>query len=894
MSDSRDWKGDAASASERLTLAQELLGGGGFEWNLQTGRIAWDSQLEALYGLEPGQFPGTISAWENFRHAEDPRRKRVRLDDESGAWNEDFQIVRTDGEVRWMRVRSRRLRGRGDAADYIVGVVRDVTEEKRTEAALRLSEQRLRLATEGAGIGTFETDFAASRVRFSPAACDLLGLPVGSERRLGESFAFAPLEHRAHLQAAFDAALDPTGDGRFEGETRIFRAGDERFVSYRGRVEFEDTPVGRAPWRALGVILDVTDRRRAESALAESEKQWRLAFEANAIGSFVADVESARVEYSPELLRLLGLAGESSKTVAEAVEMIDPVHLEELRVRFTDALAGESDGRVRLDVRLLGPPERWLAFSAQTEFRDAPGGRIPARVLGVALDITERKRGESALQDGQALFRAFVNNSAVIAWLKDEHGRYVFMSENFERRFGLGKNQFLGKTDFDIWEPELAEVYRRNDEQVLTTVSTLEVVEEAIMPSGERTWWHSAKLPFLASTGARYVAGLAVEITAERRAQAQILEADRRKDEFIAIVSHELRNPLAPLLNVAKLLEASGADQLRYCQEVITRQVDQMSHLLDDLLDVSRVTLGKLTLRRQRIQLARVVEAALEMVHPLIETRAHLLTVSLPNSPVWLDGDQTRLVQVLANLLSNAVRYSDAGRRIWVRAETDGSTVVVRVKDEGIGIAPERLPQIFDLFSSAHASRSEATGGLGIGLALARGLAELHGGRLTGHSEGPGKGSEFRLSLPAVEPPERHEAPVPSATERFQVPSRRRVLIADDLADGADSMAMVLRTAGHEVVTAYDGAQAVERARDFRPEIVVLDIGMPELDGYEACRRIRATAWGRDAVLIALTGWGDAEERRRALDAGFDHHLTKPVDPKVLQGMISSSSTTSH
>jgi PAS domain S-box-containing protein len=767
---------------------------------------------------------------------------------------------------------------------------RDAAIERELASARQDAERAVRIF-ESSGIGTFETDFATRRVRYSPRACELLGIPLGSEATLGESYDNAPREDRDRLRAAFLAALDPRGDGRFEEETQIQRAGEERYIAYRGRVEFRETPAGPTPWRALGALLDVTDRRRAEGALRESEQRWRLAFEANAIGSFAVHVPSRRVDASPELRRLLGIPETGPHDIAQALALIRPEDVAELRKRFAHASAPGADGRVRLDLR-LARDDRWLAFSAQAEFRDTPDGRRPVRVLGVALDITERKRFEATLRDGEALFRAFVNNSAVVAWLKDSTGHYRFVSENYERRFGLAPGSALRKTDFEIWPREVAEELVRNDAQVLERQETFEVVEEMVAANGERSWWHSAKLPFQSSDGARYVAGLAVEITAERKAQEQIREADRRKDEFIAILAHELRSPLAPLRNVAKLLDADAGADLHYCSAVMTRQVDQMSRLLDDLLDASRIPLGKLTFRRQRIELARVVEGALEATQPLLDASGRQLEVRVPATPVWLDGDLTRLIQVLTNLIANAVRYSDPGSTIELNAERAGSRVVIGVKDEGVGIAPEDLPKVDEMFGSAHASRSAATGGLGIGLALARGLTELHGGTLSGTSEGRGRGSEFRVTMPVAEPPEgvrQAASPAPSVPSRAS--TKFRVLVADDLIDGADSMAMVLRAAGHEVVTAYDGSEAFARAESFRPDVAVLDIGMPKLDGYEVCRRIRAQDWGRHLLLIALTGWGDAEERRRARDAGFDgfdDHLTKPVDPRRLQELIAA------
>ncbi len=371
---------------------------------------------------------------------------------------------------------------------------------------------------------------------------------------------------------------------------------------------------------------------------------------------------------------------------------------------------------------------------------------------------------------------------------------------------------------------------------------------------------------------------------AERTAALE--EADRRKDVFLATLAHELRNPLAPIRNALHLLAAPDVTEQRRTQSraMIQRQVDHMVRLVDDLLDVSRISSGKIALRVEPLDLDDVLARAVETCEPLVAARGIRLVLSQGAPAVRVNGDVTRLVQVLCNVLHNAVKYSHAGGEVEIGVQVEGEDVVVSVRDDGIGIPAEMLPRVFDLFTQARGTGLGAEGGLGIGLALARRLAEMHGGSLEAHSAGAGRGSTFVLRLPLPVDPDRKATP----SARAEIVSSRalRILVADDNEDAADSLTMVLEGAGHSVTTVYDGHAAIESAEGIRPDVIVLDIGMPKLDGYETARRIRKTAWGADVFLVALTGWGQAADRRQAADAGFDVHLTKPVEPAHLAAVL--------
>ena len=368
---------------------------------------------------------------------------------------------------------------------------------------------------------------------------------------------------------------------------------------------------------------------------------------------------------------------------------------------------------------------------------------------------------------------------------------------------------------------------------------------------------------------------------------ATLKDADRRKDEFLAMLAHELRNPLAPIRNAVEIVraKASPAPELRWAAEVIDRQVHQMTRLVDDLLDVSRITRGKIDLRKELLEIATVVRTAVEASRPIIEKWGHRLTVTLPERPIRLVADPTRLAQVLSNLLHNAAKYTNQGGRIDLTAEAGDDHVILRVKDTGIGIPPESLPRIFDMFTQVEQSIERSEGGLGIGLTLVQRLVEMHGGFVEVHSDGVGKGSEFVVRLP-LSTGGMDAVGDASDRERRSVPPARRILIVDDNQDAVESLAMLLRMHGHDVHTAHDGLEAVGAAAAFQPDTILLDIGLPKLSGYEAARQIRAREGGADIVMIALTGWGQDEDRRRSQEAGFNYHMTKPVEFDVLQRLM--------
>ncbi len=386
-----------------------------------------------------------------------------------------------------------------------------------------------------------------------------------------------------------------------------------------------------------------------------------------------------------------------------------------------------------------------------------------------------------------------------------------------------------------------------------------------------------------AETG--FVKGLVAavsDITDRRRLEEQLRDADRRKDEFLAVLAHELRNPLAPMQNAVRILEvkAPGHAQVQSATQILRRQVGHMARLVDDLLEISRITGDRIRFEPEPVDLSVVVTNAAEAVRPAVDAAGQVLIVSLSERAQFVQGDIVRLTQVITNLLTNANKYTPPAGRISIELADSAGEARIRVADTGIGIAPAMRDRVFDMFVQLDAAHEHSRGGLGIGLTLAKRLVDMHGGRIEIHSDGEGRGSAFTVCLPLTA----HAPKAREATKSF--PNAARILVADDNTDAAESLAVVLESAGHTVRVSYDGASAVHSMGSFSPEVAILDIGMPRMDGYEAARRIRGLPQGPECVLVALSGWGQSDDKRRAREAGFDAHLTKPVDPEALLQVI--------
>jgi PAS domain S-box-containing protein len=518
--------------------------------------------------------------------------------------------------------------------------------------------------------------------------------------------------------------------------------------------------------------------------------------------------------------------------------------------------------------------------------------------IGVVVDafndmLDEVQSRTRAVETSEKLYRAIGESINYGVWVTDAAGRAIYISDSYLRLIGVTMKQAAN----DGWSTAL-----HPDDVADTMAAWQECARDGTM------WYREHRVlgvdgryhailaqgvPIRDEAGRiERWAGINLDISRLKNTELALLEADRRKDEFLATLSHELRNPLAPIRNAVRILGSDAADerQRKWGRDVIARQVHRMSLLLDDLLDVSRITRGQLELKRDYVDLKTVVNVAVETARPLLDAKRHHFTCTLPPGNIKLDADPLRVSQIIGNLLTNAAKYTDPEGNISLIARVEHGELVMAIKDDGIGLAPEVIPGLFTMFSQVNSAIDRAEGGLGIGLALVKGLAALHGGRVEARSEGLGRGSEFIVVLPPrVLAPAEPVQPAPDATAAANESAvrRARVLVVDDNRDAAESLGLVLGFSGLEVFTAFGGAEALEVAARERPQAVILDIGMPGMSGHEVARRMRLEAWGRHAALIALTGWGQDQDKQAARAAGFDAHLTKPVDPVTVERVVS-------
>jgi PAS domain S-box-containing protein len=551
-----------------------------------------------------------------------------------------------------------------------------------------------------------------------------------------------------------------------------------------------------------------------------------------------------------------------------------------------------------------------------TALKDAEG-----KLLGFAKitrDLTERKRHEEELLQSEERFRLLIEGVHDYAiFMLDPEGRVATWNAGAQQIIGYSADEIIGQ-HFSRFYPADA-VARKWPDQELRIARRDERFEEEgwrVRKDGSFFWANVVITALRDREGNIYgFAKVTRDLTErkqseerlresnvelERRVEARtaqlnesneaLREANRRKDEFLAILAHELRNPLAPLRTGLDLLKYAG-DDLETIEEtrgVMEQQLGQMIRLIDDLLEVSRLNQGKLRLRKERMDLSAAVRSAVQSIQPMIDEAGQSLTVDVPDEPVTLFADPVRISQVVANLLSNASKYSEPGDRIFVTVSRQGDEGMVSVRDEGIGISPVHLPRLFEMFSQVDSTLERSKGGLGIGLALVRGLVDVHQGSVTAHSDGPGAGSQFVVALPLARSAERAAESTGAEGEAGR-PSKCRILVADDNKVAVNILSKALTLLGHEVCTAYDGVEALEKAEAFQPRLALLDIGMPRMNGYEAARQIRAQAWGQEMALVAVTGWGQDEDKRRAAEAGFDRHVTKPIEMETIRSLVSEA-----
>jgi len=630
-------------------------------------------------------------------------------------------------------------------------------------------------------------------------------------------------------------------------------------------------------------IWEAVQRAQAEAQLRLTTQRFELALQ----GTFVT------LAYQDRELRYTWLYNRAVPlSVTEAIGKTDaelfPEDAEVLVKIKRDVMRSGERRRETVAVRILGV-QRYYDLLVEPNL--GPDGRIDG-VRCASMDITERKTAELAVIDSEKRLAMLADAMPQLVWICNSDGGLEYVNQRVCEYIGIFGSAAKGQ---DVWtkviHPEDWGPAKAVWSSAVSRGEGYTLEQRLRRHDGVYRWFLVRAQPERDRTGqvVRWY-GTSTDIDDAKRLERHLLaqeaalrEVDVRKDQFLATLSHELRNPLAPIRNAAQILGSPAVppQRLQWAQAVIQRQVKHMSWLLDDLLDVARITQGKLELRKSRVSLTNIVDAAVEAARPLLDEKRHHLIVDLPPEVATLDADPLRLAQVVSNLLNNAAKYTDPGGRIELSARVESSAVRITVTDNGIGIPAQSLDRIFDMFAQIDSQSSRTEGGLGIGLALVKGLVELHGGTAEVASAGPGQGTEFTIHLP-LPTDEVNGAQSGAMAAALHSAKTRRVLIADDNKDAADSLGILFEIDGHEVRVAHGGHAALALAQTFRPDVALLDIGMPELSGYEVAAALRKEPWGKAIYLIALTGWGQESDRRQSKEAGFDRHLTKPIDMEAL------------
>jgi PAS domain S-box-containing protein len=654
------------------------------------------------------------------------------------------------------------------------------------------------------------------------------------------------------------------------------------------------------PSRAVGVVLFVgggvlitllVEALHAARRRAEASQQWlRAALTSIGDAIIATDAQGCVTFLNPVAEMLTGCQSESAvgKSLSDVFRIVN---------EETHATVENPVTRVLREQIVVGLANHTILIGRDGTERPIDDSGAPIKnkegaIIGVILvfrDVTQRRLSEATSNRLAAIIAS--SDDAIVS--KDLNGVITSWNAGAERLFGYTSQEIVGSSitrliprDRQDEETEILFKLRRGER--------IDHFESVRATKDGRLIDVSLTISPIRDGSGRIVGAskVARDITERKRLEQErrrrldeLAQSNRRKDEFLAMLAHELRNPLAAINNAVQLATMNGLrDEIDWCMDVIHRQVKHLSRMIDDLLEASRITQGKIQLRKERLDLAGVIESALASTRPSVDAREHKVTIDVGES-LWIDADPVRLEQIIANLLTNAAKYTEVGGQIWLSAARLAETIVVRVRDSGIGIAPDQLPGIFELFAQGDHSLARSEGGLGIGLTLVRALAEMHGGSVSATSGGPGMGSEFVVYFPAAGPP---TAELPVAAPRLEPAAGRgaRILVVDDNADVARGMSILLKLLNHEVWIAYDGPSGLEAARGHRPDVVLLDIGLPGMDGYQVAEQLRREDFGKSLLLIAVTGYGHEEDRQRARSAGFDQFVTKPVDYATLAALL--------
>jgi PAS domain S-box-containing protein len=797
---------------------------------------------------------------------------------------DELVLIARDGTSRYVEHNAAPIR---DAHEKIKGAViifRDITERRRVEQAQRESEERFRQLADNINDVFWIYELDGSRnIYVSPAYESLWG-------RTRQSLHERPLSYLEGIHPEDRARAIEVHQKLKHGEAtaaeyRVVRPdGTIRWVWDRGFPICDES--GRVG-RIAGIAEDITERKRVEQVLREGEERFRTLANATPVMIWGSGTDKRCNYFNKQWLDFTGRTSEqeSGNGWTEGVHPDD-------RGRCLETYVSAFDARrpfaMEYRLRRHDGEYRWVLDNGVPRF--APDGTFSG-YIGSCLDITDRRRAEVQLRESEERFRRIVETALEGIWVLDARGRTVFANARIGEMLGVPVADMLGRSVFDFVDPEDRPLIAARLEQRRHGIADAHD-SRFRRADGRELWAIVSASPYTDDRGVvGGILGMLTDITDRKRAEEELRNADRRKEEFLAVLSHELRNPLAPIQSAVDLLEQAGASQAGSERElaVIKRQVQNLKRLVDDLLDVSRISRGKIELRKEPVELAAVVAEAVEAVRPLIDEQHQGLQVSIPPEPIVLEADSTRLEQILSNLLINAAKYTPQGGRIWLIVDCLPGKVAIHVRDTGMGIEADLLPKVFDLFLQGERRSGLSHEGGGIGLSLARNLVELHGGTITAHSQGPNMGSEFVVTLPVTARvrPERGLAPAEIQPQASGVLPRRRILVVDDNVQAADSLGRLLTGVfGQDVRVVYNGMSALEMAESFLPDVILLDLEMAGMDGYDVAMRLRQRSECSSTLIIAVTGWGQDEDRRRSAEMGFDLHLVKPVAAKDLRALL--------
>ncbi len=759
----------------------------------------------------------------------------------------------------------------------------DAIEGARDEQALRESEQRFRTMADHAPVIIWVRDADGACTFLSRSWYEFTGQTT--ERSLGNGWVdvIDPID-RAFVQRIYLSAAERREPLRIEYRLRA-RNGEYRWVIDTAAPRFDDDGTFHG---YVGSLIDITERKRTEVALQESEARFRRMADSAPVLIWVSDTAKRWTWFNQPWLDFVG------RSMADELgdgwtQNVHPADLDRCVRTYTEAFDTRESFAMEYRLRRHDGEYRWL-LDQGVPLYDGAGGF--AGYIGSCFDVTEERRKEQALRAARNQLRMVTDTMAALVTRVSRDLRFVWTNKAYMLWRNLPIDRIEGHLIEEVVGTETFARLKPFIDRVLGG-ETVEFEIQVSVPQRGSPWLYVSYVPTYEDGTERPDGWVSVviDITQRKELEEALKDADRRKDEFLASLAHELRNPLAPMQNALEImsLRRGDADDVERARTMLQRQMRQMVRLIDDLLDVNRVSRGKIQLRKERIDLAAALTSAIETSRPLIDDFGHSLAVTTPSQPIAVEADLTRLAQVFANLLNNAAKYTERNGRIAVRVTRDGDCAVVAVEDNGAGITSDKIGSVFEMFTQLNSGPEHAHGGLGIGLTIAKRLVELHGGTIEAASDGPGRGSVFTVRLPTVPGSEGvTPAPIASADDPGAAAARQRVLVAEDHKDSAASLARLLEILGNSVCIARDGEEAIMIAEQFRPRVILLDIGMPKLNGYEACRRIREQPWSHDVVIVALTGWGQEADRRRSREAGFDHHLVKPVELDALEAVLSA------